>query len=226
MLKLIVLAEIPVFIFLFYIYIKDKFEREPICLAVTGFFWGAFMSAPIALCEKLMESFTPKDPYFEAFYSSFLTAAFIEEGFKFIVLYFLIKRNKEFDEAFDAVVYSVFISLGFAGTENIFYVLSPELGGIETGILRAFFAVPAHGLFGVCMGYYFSLCKFSCFKKLSVLNSFFASFIRHGLYDFLLFLPFKFLDFVFLVFILYLWVWGFLKINKLIQSYPFNKHIF
>lgn len=226
MLKLIILATIPVFIFLFYIYIKDKFEREPLWLALTGFFWGVVATAPIVFCEMLMENFTPADLNFEPFYTSFMVAALVEEAFKFAVLYFLISRNKEFNEAFDAVVYGVFISLGFAAAENIFYVLSPDLGGVETGILRGVFAVPAHGLFGICMGYYFSFSKFSSVKKLNVLHAFFAAFIQHGLYDFFLLASFEFSSFVFLVFIVYLWIGGYVKINKLIQSSPFNKHIF
>lgn len=224
--KLVVLAVSPVFICLFYIFIRDKYEREPLWLALTGLFWGAAITAFIVFCEKFMEGFTPDNNKFEPFYTSFFVASLVEEGFKFVVLYFLIRRSSEFDEGYDAVVYSVFVSLGFAGVENFFYVFSPELGGIRTGILRAVLSVPAHGLFGVCMGFYFSRCRFFEEKSLKPFYAFIAGFIWHGMYDFLLLSDFMFSGILFLGFVVYMWISGYIKINKLIQSSPFNKDIF
>lgn len=225
--KLLFLAVAPVFIILFYIYLKDKYEREPFWLALIGLFWGFVMTAPIILVESFIEGFTPKERELVAIYNSFLVAALVEEGFKFIILYFLIKNNKEFDEGFDAIVYSVFISLGFAGCENFFYVFSSEFGGFETGLLRAFFSVPAHAFFGVCMGYYFSFSKFyNIHRKINVFFAFICAFIWHGLYDFFLLSEFWLSGLFFLVFVVYIWVSGFIKINKLIQSSPYHKDIF
>jgi RsiW-degrading membrane proteinase PrsW (M82 family) len=50
------------------------------------------------------------------------------------------------------------VSMGFACTENILYVLE---GGYEVAIMRAFTAVPAHATFGILMGYYMGKAKFS-----------------------------------------------------------------
>ena len=58
----------------------------------------------------------------ESLASSFLSAAVVEEGLKFALLYFVVYRLREFNEPMDAMVYGVCVSLGFAASENIFYV--------------------------------------------------------------------------------------------------------
>ena len=71
--------------------------------------------------------------------------------------------------------------------ENILYVFEH---GIEVGFLRAFTAVPAHGIFGILMGYFMGKAKFS---KNRFKNNYFGLLIAtlfHGTYDFFLFLDF------------------------------------
>jgi RsiW-degrading membrane proteinase PrsW (M82 family) len=79
------------------------------------------------------------------------------------------------------------VSMGFAATENIFYVLE---GGYQTALLRAFTAVPAHATFGVLMGYFMGKAKFA--KNRIILNLFglFLAIVFHGTYDFFLFIDF------------------------------------
>jgi RsiW-degrading membrane proteinase PrsW (M82 family) len=93
-------------------------------------------------------------------------------------------RDKNFDEYFDGIVYATFIGLGFACIENIEYVF---MYGFGAGVSRALFAVPGHFLFGVLMGYFLSLAKFTPEKrkKYIFLGLLFAI-IAHGLYDWLL----------------------------------------
>ena len=54
---------------------------------------------------------------------AFFVAAAPEEGAKLLALWLLLRKNPHFDEDFDCIVYSVFVSLGFATLENIGYVL-------------------------------------------------------------------------------------------------------
>jgi RsiW-degrading membrane proteinase PrsW (M82 family) len=118
------------------------------------------------------------------FYDSFLTAAIPEELCKFLIFMIFIWRDKNFDEYFDGIVYATFIGLGFACVENIEYVF---MYGFGAGVSRALFAVPGHFLFGVLMGYFLSLAKFTPEKrkKYIFLGLLFAI-IAHGLYDWLL----------------------------------------
>ena len=79
------------------------------------------------------------------------------------------------------------VSMGFACTENIMYVLE---GGYETAILRAFTAVPAHATFGILMGYYMGKAKFSKNRiKLNITGLLLAT-LFHGAYDFFRFIRF------------------------------------
>ena len=75
---------------------------------------------------------------------------------------------KDFNEPIDGVVYGVTVSLGFATLENIYYVyfLSNYFDTTSQGtcnVLRSFSAIPAHGIFGATMGYFFM--KYSFIKK-------------------------------------------------------------
>lgn len=94
-------------------------------------------------------------------------------------------RKKEFNEPFDGIIYSTFVSLGFATLENVVYVMQ---SGFSTGIARMFTAVPAHYAFGVIMGYYVGKAKFDEKNRASyLLRGLLYAVLLHGLYDFFVF---------------------------------------
>lgn len=62
--------------------------------------------------------------------------------------------------------------------------------GVATGIVRAFTAVPAHATFGILMGYFMGLAKFSKNRMLLNLTGLFVAILFHGAYDFFLFINF------------------------------------
>jgi len=221
--KLFQIALAPTVIILFYIYIRDKYEKEPIKLLFTGVLFGIIITAPIVFVENFINKFEPENNIVaNAFFTSFITASLVEEAFKYLILFFLIWKNKNFNEKFDGIVYAVFISLGFAGIENIFYVLNPIIGGTKTAISRAIFSVPGHALFGVNMGYYFSNAKFSNLKKKYLIFAFLIPFILHGFYDFILLSYMPYFMIIFVVFVVFLWINGFIKMQRFIQSSPFK----
>ena len=90
---------------------------------------------------------------------------------------------------FDGIVYGVFVSLGFAGVENVLYVLN---AGFGTAVVRAIFSIPGHAMFGVVMGFYLSRAKWAekygqrHRMRADLRRSFFVPAVLHGLYDFLL----------------------------------------
>lgn len=214
----------PTIICLFYIYIRDKYENEPLKLLFTGVLFGLIITVPIIFTEKFIMRFIPEDDnVINSFFISFAVAALVEEGFKYAVLFFLTWKLKCFNERFDGIVYSVFISLGFAGIENIMYVLNPVFGGFNTAVARAVFSVPGHAFFGVSMGYYFALAKFVPeHKGKYIIYAFAVPFLLHGFYDFILLAKINFGMLIFVAFIVYLWVNGFRKIRKHIQTSPFK----
>lgn len=223
MLTLFQLALAPVIITCFYIYIRDKYEKEPLRLLLLGLFFGLLISTPIMAVEILLTNITPEGNHLrETLFTAFVVAAGTEEFFKYLVLYFLIWKNRNFNEPFDGIVYAVFISLGFAGLENILYVLNPYLGGFQTAAARAVFSVPGHALFGVSMGYYYAIAKFNQNKKSMLITAFFVPLLFHGIYDFILILNNSLLMILFVPFVLYLWIQGMRKMKEHIQQSPFK----
>jgi protease PrsW len=181
----LLLALGPALLILIYIYFRDKYEKEPILLLARGFAAGALILVPILIIEVQVTRVAIYFPtMLKAAWDGFIVASATEEIIKFLAVYYLFWNNRNFNEKFDGIVYSVVVSLGFATVENFFYIYQGTLG---TGLLRAFTAVPAHAIFGVVMGYYLGMARFRPFRKrgyifMAVLMPWFF----HGLYDFLL----------------------------------------
>ena len=182
---LINLAILPVVLLLIYIYRCDKYEKEPLGLLAKAFLAGVCVTfATLLVTYPLMLICGyPSGQLLGVIYSSTLLSAIPEEGLKFVALYWLIWRNEEFNEFFDGIIYAVFISMGFAALENVLYVLN---GGVEVGILRAVLSVPAHFLFAVIMGYYFSLAKMHNNSKLDLLKRVGLAMVAHAIFNALL----------------------------------------
>lgn len=139
----------------------------------------------------------------------FIGVALIEEFSKWIVAYIISYNDSEFNQIYDAIVYTTFVALGFAFFENLLYVYK---GGVSTGIARSVLAVPGHLCDGIFMGYYLGLAKQAKTnnnKKLETKNKLFSLIIPvvlHGVYDYCLFTEnqiFLLLFFCFLSFLFY-----------------------
>jgi len=224
MVKLGALAVAPVIICLAYIYIRDKYEKEPWRLLVVGLITGGLMTFPIMQAGGAVMALMPVTGHMgEALFSSFAVAAFVEEGFKFIALFFLIWRSRQHNEPMDGIVYAVFVSLGFAAAENWLYVFSPHLGGLQTAVMRAAISVPSHGFFGIIMGYHFALAKFEPQKKARhMAAAFFAPLMAHGAYNTILLSGHAYYIVVFIPFLVLMWRGGFRKIKAHLAASPFK----
>jgi len=88
----------------------------------------------------------------------------------------------------DGVVYAVMVSMGFAAIENVFYVFYSD-DQIITAVSRSLTAVPAHACFGVIMGLYFGMARFTFQKKRLkyLIISVLLAATAHGFYNFFLF---------------------------------------
>ncbi len=224
MTQLVAVALAPVLICAFYIYFRDKYEKEPVRLLITGVLYGVLITVPIVHTENFVTLFVPNQGWMmESFWMSFMVASLVEEGYKFAILFFLVWQNHNFNERFDGIVYGVFISLGFAGLENLLYVLNPMLGGLETGIARAIVSVPGHAIFGITMGYHFAMAKFEnkgMFRR--AVMAFVVPFLLHGVYDFILMTNTMITMPLFVAFVVYLWILGSRNIRKHIEKSPFK----
>ena len=159
--------------------------------------------------------------FFIYFFKSFIIAAFVEETYKYLILHFLIKKNKNYNEPFDGLVYAIFISLGFASIENMLYCLDINIGGLRTAVLRAIFSVPAHALFGFFMGYYMSINKFKIKNKNAFLSYILPLFL-HGLFNILLFNTIPYNAIFFLIFYFYMIINASFKLKYYLKISPFN----
>lgn len=189
-LNLILAALAPVVAIIVYIYAKDKHEKEPRRLMFYTFLFGAFLSIFITtVLYVIFDYILPinKDTVLQQFIKAFLIVGLTEEFSKYIIVRYYSQRRSEFNEPFDGIVYAVMVSMGFAATENILYVLE---GGYEVALLRAFTAIPAHATFAVIMGFFMGRAKFSKNRIKWNLIGLLGAIIFHGAYDFFLFIHF------------------------------------
>ena len=187
---ILVPALLPVFAVLFYVYINDREEREPFGLILFVFLMGALFALPCSFVETFMmsvffpESETASLSY--VFQKNLFAVALVEEFSKWLVFMLFVWKNRNFDYRYDGIVYAVTASLGFAGLENVFYIMS---FGREIALQRAIFAIPAHTTFGIFMGYYLAKAKSGLihgYADSSKIKALVVPVIIHAIYDFLL----------------------------------------
>lgn len=207
---------------LYYFYMRDKYEREPRRCLLKAFLLGGVIVVPVLFVEMVLNVFDMADSsLLAAGYTAFVVAGLVEETFKYLLFFLYIWKHREFDEMYDGIVYSVFISLGFATVENLAYVLST---GFNTALVRSLTAVPAHALFGVAMGYYLGIAKFAKekYRRKLIWLGFLSPVLLHGVYDFILFSQrFSMLIF-FIPYMLYLWRRGLRNVDELVEFSPFR----
>ena len=229
---------LPIVLITLFVYNKDK-HKEPIDLLVQLFLLGMLSCILTLGTSLILDNYLPfmkegsnSKELISIFLYSFIGVALIEEMFKWIFLYLKGFKSKEFDELYDVVVYSIFISLGFAFLENVFFILSDDIINMSTIILRAVTAIPGHACYAVFMGYYLSLArKFkSERKKILVRNNIALSIIvpimLHGIYDFCLLSNIRLLMFVFIGFMVILYIISYKKLEIASHSSKKIKHKF
>ncbi|MEM9824308.1 MAG: PrsW family glutamic-type intramembrane protease, partial [Bacteroidota bacterium] len=181
---LILMAIAPGLLICYVIYHIDKFDKESHWQLILCFILGMVITFPAMKLEEFGESFGLEESgeLGPLILLSYGVVGFSEEFVKFLVLMIYAYTRKEFNEALDGIVYAVMIGMGFATLENIIYA---NRFGMETTLVRAITAVPAHAVFAVTMGYYVGLAKFDKTRRfrLIAVGLLLAIFI-HGTYDF------------------------------------------
>jgi RsiW-degrading membrane proteinase PrsW (M82 family) len=123
------LSFLPMWVYAYIVYWFDRFEREPKRLLVVVFVWGALVAAlGAALVEVLLSA-----GFLAATGSETLTelanntvfAPIVEESLKGIaILIVALVFYSEFDSLLDGIVYGGIVALGFAATEDWFYLFA------------------------------------------------------------------------------------------------------
>ncbi|MBQ1652030.1 MAG: PrsW family glutamic-type intramembrane protease [Bacteroidales bacterium] len=222
---ILLLAFIPIFVIAVYIYKRDKFNKEPLKELLKAFAAGMFSAVVVILVHEILD-LSGVDIETNVFLRAFVSAAVIEECSKFFFFYKLFWNNPNFDERFDGIVYAVYVSLGFAFVENVLYIYQDVGQAVSIARARAFFAVPAHTLFAIAMGYGAGIARFSRKRaSLYLVSGLIWAILLHGIYDFLLMYSNElasvnetfsaFIVMLFYIFVIIMWVVGFRRMKKL-----------
>ena len=190
---IILSAILPALVLVYFIYRKDRYRKEPTRQLVKAFCFGCLSALASLLISTPLEAlglFSMEAGGVAAWLrTAFFGAALPEEICKLAFLWLLLRRNPDYDEYVDGIVYAACIGMGFAALENVGYLFN-YLDGWETvGILRAIFSVPAHFFFAVAMGYFFACGSFGdpARKRINYAMALIVPVAQHTAYDWLAF---------------------------------------
>jgi RsiW-degrading membrane proteinase PrsW (M82 family) len=125
--------------------------------------------------------------------ATFLIVAPVEEGFKFLAVYFVSLRSPQFTRIIDGAKYGIAAALGFASAENALYLFTSlnqlDLNTfVSTFLLRFALSSPAHLFYSGLFGYYLGKAQFTRYGRGRLIaTGLTLAILTHGLYDFVLF---------------------------------------
>ena len=186
---LFLIAILPTLALLLFFVYSDKF-KEPKKTVLSTFILGIFIIAPLEVFHYGTVMILGEPIEYNAFFRAFFAAAFLEELFKFCVLFFFCTKFTEFNEPMDGIVYGITASLGFAFWENLQYVYMAErevTESLQVAWMRAFTAVPSHAFDGIIMGFFIGRHYFRDYKtKINLVWALLIPITLHGFYDWVL----------------------------------------
>ncbi len=206
-------AVVPAAFLMLYIYKKDTVEKEPPMLLLTLVLAGV-VSALISIVFEtigvnILAALVNEGGAVYTILLAFLVVAVVEEGAKFLLLKLRTWRNPSFNYRFDGVIYSVFVSLGFAAFENVKYVFGY---GLSVAFPRAILAIPGHMGFAVFMGVFYGRAKMCelrgdrAGKTANLLAGYLIAVFLHGFYDACAMLGTSLSALLFIVFVIVMYI--------------------
>lgn len=156
-------AILPSLAWLFF-FLKEDIHPEPRRLIFYVFSLGALFTLPVIVIQfgfKELFEFLKNTPL------AILFLALSEEVFKFLAAWWGVRREPEFDEPVDAMIYMVAAGLGFAAVENLFIIggtltetaITPFLAALQVMLIRFVGATLLHVLASALMGFYWAKRK-------------------------------------------------------------------
>ncbi|MGN0801786.1 MAG: PrsW family intramembrane metalloprotease [Candidatus Faecivicinus sp.] len=186
----ILAAIVPAYLLMRYVNKQDHIEKEPPALLGSLVVCGVLAALVSILLETVGRSVlnslvSPDNPKYIVLFA-FLVVGLVEEGTKFFFLYGRTWREPDFNYRYDAIIYAVFVSLGFAAFENIKYIFNY---GLSVALPRAILAIPGHMGFAVFMGIFYGRAKLRSNRGdrtgcvLNLILGVLAATFLHGVYD-------------------------------------------
>ncbi|MDF2924361.1 MAG: hypothetical protein K0R57_3275 [Paenibacillaceae bacterium] len=217
-LSVLAAAIAPGLALLSYLYLKDRYEPEPVHTVIRMFILGGLLVFPTMVLQRAFVLAFGEN----MFLYSFVYSSFLEEFLKWFLVFFVIYKHQDFNEPYDGIVYAAAVSLGFATVENVFYAFlsAPSVSSL---LMRAFLPVSGHALFGVMMGYHLGKAKFSVLhEKRQLVISLFLPVFYHGLFDYILLNANQYWMWSMLPLMLLLWTMGIWRLNRANANSPFR----
>ena len=184
-------AVIPAVFLMRKIYELDSYEKEPPQLLKACVVRGIYAALLAIVLEIIGQTamglarITPESKLY-VMILAFGVVAVAEEGAKMFFLYRLTWRSPSFNYRFDGIVYSAFVSLGFAAFENVKYVFSY---GLTVAFPRAVLAIPGHLGFAIVFGYFYGRARMAANygqdsrAKANLITGYLCAVFLHGFYD-------------------------------------------
>ncbi|MDD4931096.1 MAG: PrsW family glutamic-type intramembrane protease [Candidatus Colwellbacteria bacterium] len=142
-------------IWLVFFLLEDRNKPEPKLAITKTFFFGMISAMAAAALEKGFSVFCAGAAIHDYSILSLTGNSLIEELIKFIVVFVFISASRDFDEPVDRMIYMIVAALGFATTENFFFLSNAttisELAGLS--IMRFIGATLMHSLSSGMLGY-------------------------------------------------------------------------
>lgn len=187
----IVAAIGPAVFLMNYIYKQDTIEKEPPSLLWACVGRGVLAALVSIVLEMIGEyllgiSRIDQQSVTYVIVLAFLVVAAVEEGTKYFFLYRRTWNDPNFNYRFDGIVYSAFVSLGFAAFENVKYVFNY---GLSVAFPRAFLSIPAHLGFSVVFGYFYGRARLAADRGehgiavANIVTGYILAVLLHGFYD-------------------------------------------
>lgn len=209
---LVILGLLPGLAWLAFYLQEDLRHPEPKRLIFITFLSGALITIFVLQAQIFIHNWLTGLGYTSYGITPFLFLAAAEEFFKFLAVYLVVSRRKEFDEPVDAMIYMIVAALGFATVENIASVIQANGSGLgspgplETTILRFVGATLLHTLAAGIIGYYWGKAMALKINPVGLITKgLLIAIVLHAIFNFLIIksepvaLPVIFLLFIALV---------------------------
>jgi len=218
-------ALLPAVVLLVKVYRMDKVEKEPPRLlwelVLFGALSGIVAGAAEVVLGRVLRDFLPSYTLLYQVLENFLVVALVEELCKFAPVRLFAWHHPAFNYRFDAVVYAMFSTLGFAALENVLYVMD---GGLVTAVSRALLSVPGHAFFALYMGIYLGDAKLAEVRGDAYMRGHFLRLaivvpvLLHGFWDFSLSVGSRYMAGGFLIFVVIFFVCAFRRLRRASQT--------
>ncbi|NOX47450.1 MAG: PrsW family intramembrane metalloprotease [Chlorobi bacterium] len=158
---------------------RDRYQK-----LITSFIWGMFSIVVVTLFQYIAYNYGlhPEKNLRQNIFYSFMVIGIGSELGKYIVLRYIYFPKDTFKGPIDGIVYSVFISMGFATIANILYFTLPFFK--EISFSYSITMVISNLFIAVIMGFFVGIAKSRNNKFVDSLTGLFGAAFFHALYSF------------------------------------------